>query len=380
MIYIFWVCIIVLLFAYFGYPFYVYIRSRFFKNPVLKNLKFAPFVSVVMSVYNEEAYIERKINNLLQSIYPKDRLEILVGSDGSRDGTNAILLRMSNDQVRAFIFPKRRGKASVLNDIVPKARGEILIFCDARQAFDKDAVSQLAANFADEKVGCASGELVFDKAFSINGVSEGVGLYWDYEKFIRKSESAIHSMVGATGAIYAIRKKLYKEPHADAILDDVYIPLAIVRQGYRSIWDSEAKAYDKPAFTPQEEYMRKVRTLAGNYQIFAMFKDLFNPFRSAVSIPLVSHKLLRALAPFFLISMFVSNLFIAKKDFYGAFFICQIIFYILAFMGSAAYNKKSKKTLVRIASTAYMFCLLNFTALVGFYRFVFRKQEIAWER
>jgi cellulose synthase/poly-beta-1,6-N-acetylglucosamine synthase-like glycosyltransferase len=187
-------------------------------------------------------------------------------------------------------------------------------------------------------------------------------------------------MVGATGAIYAIRSRLYSPPPRDTILDDVYIPLAIARQGYRCIWDKEAKAYDRPAYTPEEEYRRKVRTLAGNYQIFAMFKDLFVPFKNAAAIPLFSHKLLRVLAPIFMIILFISNLAIARYGDYGAFLIIQILFYILAILGGMSYKSQSDRLLIKAASTAYTFCLMNFTALAGLYRFISRKQSIAWEK
>lgn len=379
MIYIFWISIIVLLYTYFGYPLYVVLKAKFVKNNIEKNTDYRPLASIIMSAYNEDAFIERKLNNLLESNYPKDKIEILVGSDGSTDHTDTLLMRMAGSTVKSFIFKERRGKPSVLNDLVGKAKGEILVFCDTRQIFDRDAMGHLAANLADERVGCVSGELIFDNNSNTNGISEGVGIYWDYEKLIRKSESAIHSMVGATGAIYAIRKDLYTHLPKDTILDDVYIPLSIARKGYRCIWEPLARAYDKPAFTPDEEYKRKVRTLAGNYQIFAMFKDLLIPLRNAVSAPLLSHKLLRVLAPFFMITLFVSNLSIAKIGIYGACLIFQILFYLLAIMGSATYKQRSKRMVIRLATTVYMFCLLNFTALAGLWRFVTGRQRIAWK-
>ncbi len=379
MTYLFWISISTLFCTYIGYPVYVVLRAKLFRRNVKKDLNYKPMASIIMSAYNEEAFIARKIDNLLNSDYPKDKIEILVGSDGSTDRTNEILLGISDDRVRIFPYEKRRGKVGILNDIVPKAHGEILIFCDVRQAFEKDAIINLAANFADGGVGCVSGELIFDSGYN-NGIVEGVGFYWNYEKLLRRGESAIHSMVGATGAIYAIKRKLYTAPPADTILDDVYIPLSVVRQGYRSIWDSEARVHDKPAFTPAEEYRRKARTLAGNYQIFGHFMDLFVPFRSSVAMPLISHKLLRLLAPFFLILALVSNFLIAEKGTYGVFLIGQIFFYMLAIIGAGTHDSQNKRLIIRISSIVYIFCLMNFTALVGLYRFVLGKQNIAWER
>lgn len=377
--YIFWASVIMLVYVYFGYPLYVFLRGKYFKNRVARDGGFRPSVSVIISAYNEEAFIGKKLKNLLESDYPGDKIEILAGSDGSVDLTDIILSRMASDRVKIFIFKERRGKPSVLNDLVPKAKNEILIFCDSRQIFDRDAIRQLVSNFSDEKVGCASGELIFGNSPD-NSISEGVGIYWDYEKLIRAGESAIHSMVGATGAIYAIRRSLYSPMPPDTILDDIYTPLAIARQGYRCVWDADARAYDKPSLTPQEEYRRKVRTLAGNYQIFGMFKDLLLSFRSPVSIPLISHKLLRVIAPFFMISAFFSNLLIARQGCYAFFLICQMMFYMLALTGGMTYKERKNRLIARFASAIYVFCLMNFAALAGLYRFVSGRQDIAWEK
>ncbi|MDP3791840.1 MAG: glycosyltransferase family 2 protein [Candidatus Omnitrophota bacterium] len=380
MIIIFWISILMLFYTYIGYPIYVFVRAKRYKNAVLKDADFRPKVSVIMSAYNEGSYIEKKIKNLLESSYPKDDLETLVGSDGSTDATDQILSRMADKRVKVFCYKDRRGKPSVLNDLVLQATGEILVFCDVRQLFEKSAISELVSNFSDENIGCVSGELIFKSLAQDTEIAKGVGAYWDYEKFIRRCESAVHSMVGATGAIYAIRKALYLPVPSDIVLDDVYIPLNISRMGYRTILDQDAKAYDRPAMETSEEYRRKVRTLAGNYQIFSMFKDLLVPFLRPVSLALVSHKLFRVIAPFFMISVFVSNLFMAMEGSYILFLMAQIAFYALAIVGALTCRQKNKKFVIKIASTAYIFCFLNFTAIVGLYRFLSGKQKIAWER
>lgn len=379
-LYIFWLSLITLLYIYFGYPLYVFIKSTVSSGRIDKDINYKPSVSVIFSAYNEERLIQKKIDNLLNSAYPADKLEILVGSDGSTDGTNKILSQILNSRVKPFIFPERRGKVNVLNKLAPKAKGDILVFCDTRQVFDADAISNLAVNFNDKKIGCVSGNLLFLDSSKDNGMSKGAWVYLKYERFIRNCESAAHSMVGAAGAIYAIRKDLYSPPPKDTILDDVYIPLSIVRRGFRSIFDSTAKAYDMPASTSMVEYRRKARTLAGNYQIFSMFGDLFIPFKSPVSLQLISHKLLRVLAPFFMVALLISNIFIVSKDYYGLFLISQVFFYVLAMVGAITYKNKNKKLFIRFASTIYVFCLMNFTALVGLYRYIFKKQDIAWER
>jgi len=379
---IFWFSLVSILYVYAGYPLYTFIRVKVFGKYVRKDFNYTPFVSVIISVYNEERYIENKIKNILGSLYPAEKLEVLVGSDGSQDGTDAILSRISDERLRTFIYKQREGKASVLNRLVTHAKGEIIVFCDARQTFDKNAIRNLVSNFSDESVGCVSGELVFINRGGNTTISEGIGIYWKYEKFIRKNEAGAHSMVGATGAIYAIRKALYSPIPVNTVLDDVYIPLAIARKNYRCLWDETAIAYDRPAISPDIEYKRKVRTLAGNYQIFGMFKDLFNPFKNVIAIPFFSHKLLRVMSPFFLISLFISNLFMARHGFYGAILILQILFYMLAVIGGVNNGTPCgrNKLLMIIAGPIYSFGLMNYTALVGCYRFLSGKQNIAWEK
>jgi poly-beta-1,6-N-acetyl-D-glucosamine synthase len=346
-----------------------------------KGMNYKPFVSVVFSSYNEEKYIGDKIKNILSSDYPKDKMEILVGSDGSTDGTNKIISEVSNNKnVRAFMFKERRGKISVISDLIKEAKGDILVFCDTRQIFGKEAIGHLVANFNDKKIGCVSGELMFERDEENTGVSTGVGVYWSYEKIIREAESQAHSMIGATGAIYAIRRELYKEPPLNTILDDVYIPLAVVRRGYRSIVDENAKAYDKPARYPREEYRRKVRTLAGNYQIFSMFRDLLVPFKSPVFVPFFSHKLLRIIAPFFIIALFLTSAALARQGLYRFALAAQIVFYALAVSGGLLYHAKRRSIPVKLAYVAFMFCEMNLAALAGLYRFVFGKQGVVWEK
>lgn len=363
---IFWLSLVVLMYTYFGYPAHMFLVSRILPGRVGKDLNYKPFVSVVFSAHNEEACIGKKIINLLSSNYPKEKLEILVGSDGSTDRTDEILSGMADERVKIFKFAERRGKINVLNELVPKARGEIVVFCDTRQMFDQDAIANLSADFKDQNIGCVSGELIFTLGADDTKVSRGVDVYWQYEKFIRVCESAVHSMVGATGAIYAVRKELYSPPPANTILDDVYIPLAIARQGYRCIVDGAARAYDRPSRLPEEEYRRKVRTLAGNYQIFVMFKGLFIPLKNDIAMPLFSHKFLRVAAPLLMIAAFVSNIFIARDAaLYTASMILQVLFYGMAAIG---------------LSVPYMFCQMNFAALAGLYRFMFNKQKIAWEK
>ena len=248
------------------------------------------------------------------------------------------------------------------------------------RSFEKNAIKNLVSNFADPKIGCVSGELIF--APKEGGTAQGVNLYWNYEKSIRRQESAIHSMLGATGAIYAIRKELFVPGHVDIVLDDMYTPFKIIQQGYRAIFDDSACAYDQVAGNPKEEYRRKTRTLYGNYQIFAIFPGLFNPFRSPIAWQLFSHKFLRLMVPFFLIALFLINFMLNYETIFHLLLVLQIIFYLMALTGHLArnYNKGLFKYISKICYVPYVFCLLNYSAFVGFWRFVSAKQQTTWQK
>lgn len=333
-----------------------------------------PTVSILLSAYNEEKRMARKMENLLSLDYPERKLEILVGSDGSTDQTPPILERYRGKRVRVFSSAERRGKPAMLNQLVRSAKGEILLFTDARQEIERKAVRNLVRNFGDPKVGGASGELVLKEADG--SVGKGLGFYWTYEKFIRKTESDLDSVVGATGALYAVRRSLVVPIPEETILDDVYLPMKIVSRGFRVLFEGSAHIYDESSRTAREEYERKVRTLAGNCQSFAMLASLLNPLKSRIAFQFISHKLLRILAPFFLAALFFSNGFLLlHAPFFRFFFWTQLVFYALAWLGSFA-----PSPLKKLFSAPYVFCLLNASALVGLYRYLSGRQQITWQK
>lgn len=368
---IFWLSVIVIAYTYFGYPLAIFLLGLFFNKPV-KKAAYYPKVSIILSVFNEEGVIENKIKNLLEIDYPKENIEILIGSDGSGDKTDEIIAKYVNDKLKLFRNPDRQGKPVMLNLLVKNSSGEILVFTDARQRINKNALGKLIMNFADPKVGSVSAELLFEE--ENNKGQGGIGAYWKYEKLIRIYESKIGSMLGATGAMYAIRKKLFSQLPKNIILDDVYIPLKIIEKGYRAILEPEAKIYDKITEEAGEEFGRKCRTLAGNFQLFRYLSNLFNPFKSRIALQLFSHKFLRLMAPFFLILAFISNAFMPENGLYGGIFILQFAFYFLALLGLIT------KGANRIVNIPYMFCLMNTAALTGLYRFLTGKQGITWQK
>jgi cellulose synthase/poly-beta-1,6-N-acetylglucosamine synthase-like glycosyltransferase len=296
----------------------------------------------------------------------------LSGSDGSSDKTMEIVSKYASDKLKLFCNAVRQGKPSVLSMLAKEAKGELLVFTDARQRLDAISLKELVKHFADEKVGSVSGELHFEGEGS--QASEGMGLYWKYEKFIRKSESRMGSMLGATGALYAIRKDLFPQLPKDLILDDVYIPLKIVEKGYRAIFDKKAKVFDRYSRNAKEEFLRKTRTLAGNFQLFIHLRELFNPLRGKISWQFFSHKFLRLMVPFLLMILFTANLFLLGQVGYKVFFILQAIFYTFALLG--AIFKQSN----RLFDVPYMFCIMNAAAVMGLYKFLSGGLDVKWER
>lgn len=370
--FIFWFSTLIILYVYLGYPAIIYLISFFYKKPVLRTYPY-PMVSVIMSVHNEEKNIENKLKTLLELNYPESRIEILIGSDGSTDRTDEIISKYINERIKLHRQAQRRGKPSMLNLLVKQAKGEILVFTDARQKLERNSIDELVKNFSDTKVGSVSAELIYDGQDSKTG--NGVAIYWKYEKFIRKYESKMGSMLGATGALYAIRRELFPELPKDLILDDVYIPLKIVQRGYRAIFDYKAKIYDSVAKNTREEFIRKTRTLAGNFQLFLYLREFFNPFKDKIGWQFFSHKFLRLIAPFLLVSILVSNFFLRNNSyFYLATFVLQILFYVFALFGLIFKHKN------HLFDVPYMFCVMNSAAVVGLYKLLTHKQDVLWQK
>ncbi|HKP14325.1 MAG TPA: glycosyltransferase family 2 protein, partial [Blastocatellia bacterium] len=348
---LFWFSVTAIIYTYLGYPLAVWALARCRRRAVRK-AAVTPSVSVVIACHNEARNIEARLRNLLACDYPQDRLEIIVVSDGSADMTADIARRFAPDRVRVFAYERQRGKAVALNVGVEMAAGEVVVFADARQRFERGAIRQLVANFADPTVGAASGELLLAGSA---GVGESVGLYWKYEKWIRKNESRFDSVVGATGAIYAIRKRLWRPLPPTTILDDVYTPMRIAMSGHRVVFEEQARAYDQAATSARREFARKVRTLMGNYQLCQLMPRLLVP-TSALLLQFYSHKLLRLVAPLFFLLLFAVNVAILNSHgatwFYGATLAAQAIFYACVAAGAALLKRQRK---VRLLNFAYVF-------------------------
>lgn len=371
MIWLFWTAVGVTAYAYVGYVALLWIRARIHPKPV-KRAAMEPSLSVILVVRNEEKVLPEKLRNLLELDYPQERCQIVVVSDGSTDGTEAILREYAqNPRVHVIFNQLARGKAQGLNDGIALAQGEIVVFTDARQRIESEAIRLLVENFSDTQVGAVSGELMLgDPSKGESG--RGMGLYWRIEKLVRELESSVGSVVGATGAIYAARRNLIPEVPPDTILDDVFIPMHVAKQGFRVLFDARALAWDSPDLGAQREFSRKVRTLSGNYQLVQLAPWLLsssNPLR----FEFVSHKLMRLVVPFALLAMLISAWFLPGTFYRGAFWI-QLGCYGLSLVGLSGWKLGP---LSRLGDVAYTFVALNVAAMFAFVNFV-TGQRAVW--
>jgi len=370
---VFWIAAIVIAYTYVGYPMWLWVRSRWSPRPVRRGA-IEPTVSVLMVVRNEEAVIERKLENLLTLDYPAEKLEVVVVSDGSTDRTQAILGRYAHHpKVQVLLKELSEGKAAGLNDAMRMATGEIAMFTDARQAIEAGALRLAIENFADSEVGCVSGELMLGDPDS-GETERGMGMYWLIEKKIRELESASGSVAGATGAVYCARRDLLAPLPEGTILDDVLLPMQAVRRGGRVVFDSRARAWDAPNLGDSREFGRKVRTLSGNYQLLQLAPWLLSS-KNPIRFEFVSHKLMRLAVPFALLAVFLTSAFIADP-FYRAVLFAQVIFYALSLTALAGFRFGPFS---RVADVARTFVVLNSAAVVAFVNFV-TGRKAAWVR
>ena len=370
----FWLAAGLLAYTYFGYPIVAALRaalqpSRRVRAPI------EPTVSIVVVAYNEAHRIAARIENLLALDYPAERLQIVVASDGSTDQTVAQARPYENHVVRVVDFKRRRGKAAVLSTVVPRLSGDIVVFADARQRFDANTLRALVRNFADPTVGGVSGEQVLWTRNAPAAAGRGAAFYWRYEKFIRSTEGRADSTIGATGAIYAIRRAVFEPIPHDTILDDVLIPLRVVRQGYRMVFEPSARAYDNATPTARQEFVRKSRTIAGTFQLFWRERWLFSPSHNRLWFETMSHKALRLALPVLHVVLLAATCVIATQWVYGWALAAQAAFYGAALAG---YCQRQRRSAVFTVPCAM--CVLLWATVVGFYRFAMRRQQATWER
>jgi len=368
-----WFMAFILIYIYIGYPILCFLIARLNGKPVSKDEELEPCVTLIISAYNEEASIAIKIRNSLKLDYPGDKLEIIVVSDGSTDATANIVKSFAYKSVRVLDYKENRGKTAVQNDAAREAWGEILVFSDANSIYEKNAIRKLVRNFKDPKVGCVCGELTYINPNDAS--SRGEGLYWRYEKFMKKQESLLGNAVGANGSIYAVRKELYI-PLKEDIISDFIEPLEIAARGYRVVYEDEALCYEYASPSYSMEFHRKVRIVARSFRGFLSILHMLNPFKFGfISISLISHKLLRWFAGLFLVILFFVNVVLAinLQGIYTVMLYMQILFYLLAVVGLI-----TRSRLKPLFVPAY-FCMVNFASLLGILKLLFGEKFISWQ-
>ena len=373
MVWIFFICLAILAYTYLGYPVLVWMLARCFGRQPFKEA-ITPSVSLLIPSYNEEIHIEAKIRNSLALDYPRDQLEIVVASDGSTDRTNALAKAASTEGIKLIAMPENIGKSAMLSKTVPQLKGEIVVFSDTSSELDGQALRLLMRNFADPSVGCVSGHYRFSTAEDLR--SHGEGLYWKYETLIKQDESRLHSILGAHGAFYAIRKELFYRLHHSTINDDYLIPMRIVEQGFRAVYEPQAHAWEQETASVEGEFARRRRIAAGNCQQMVELRHMLLPRFGWVSLCFLSHKVLRTLAPLILVGLTLSSFWLPQPLLSWTIGL-QVLLY-----GSAAvgYFFQRRGKLFRPLSPPLYFCMGNLAMLAGLARYCFSRNKSLWER
>ncbi len=359
---IFWLSVGLLFHTYFFYPLSLPILRIFFSNRRRTGDPGKYKVSIIIAAYNEEKIIEEKIKNCFDIDFPRDKLEILVGSDASTDATHAIVNKYK-DEVRLVICTPRGGKAAVLNHLVPKATGDILVFCDANTMLLKNALQKLLMHFEDDSVGCVCGRLILhDAGTSALGIGESI--YWNLESEIKKMEGQLGVVIGANGGIYAIRKELFKQiPVTKTTMDDFFVTTQVLETGNAAIYEPQAIGSEETSAQTFGEFHRKVRISQANFNQIKNYLPLLNPRFGLVAYSFFSHKLLRWTAPLFMLACFFSNaILLGAGSIYLLAFAMQGLLYGLAGIG-AMQNGKGKKS--KIFLIPFYFVSMNVALLMG---------------
>jgi cellulose synthase/poly-beta-1,6-N-acetylglucosamine synthase-like glycosyltransferase len=349
----FWVAAALIAYVYFGYPALLFLLSLVVRRPHQKQA-FEPKVSLLVAAYNEASIIEAKVRNALALDYAADRLEIVIASDGSSDGTPQIVRRLmegaGRGRVRLLDFPENRGKITALNQAVRQLQGDIIVFSDASSMLESDSIRHLMANFADPRVGAASGVYrVLKQDQARLGYQED--FYWKYETFLKLQEAKLGCVLGAHGSMFAVRKELYPFPAPNLINDDFIIPIRVLQRGFRVAYDPSAVAYEEAH--EMEGFGRRVRIARGNVEQLAEIRGMLRPLRPVSLICFLSHKAGRLIVPLAMVVLVVSNAFLWRSPTYASLGLAQVLFYSLA-LGGALVPLRPK-----VLRLPYYFCMIN---------------------
>jgi cellulose synthase/poly-beta-1,6-N-acetylglucosamine synthase-like glycosyltransferase len=357
---VFWISGGLLVYVYFGFPLFLFFFAGRKRGQAPRAEKSLPPVSLLISAYNESAVIQQKLVNSLALDYPADLLQIIVVSDSSDDGTDDIVKSFAARRIELVRQMERNGKAAGLNLGFQEARGEILVFSDANAIYQPDAIRHLVAHFSDPKVGYAVGSARYVDSEDQVSSADSEGLYWKFETWVKERESNFGSVVGGDGALYAIRRHLY-EPLRPTDINDLLHPLQIIVKGYRGVYEPSAICYETAGGSFEKEFRRKVRIVSRSFNAVRRAWPVllpWNQFRHWLC--LLSHKILRWAAPFFMLLLAVSSALLWANPFYRVFVVLQALFYGLALIGWFTKGKGP-----RFIYLPYYFCVVNLASFLG---------------
>jgi cellulose synthase/poly-beta-1,6-N-acetylglucosamine synthase-like glycosyltransferase len=370
-----WLGLIIVLYAYVLYPIAVWGLARLRRQIPRASAatEAAPAFSVVLAVHDEGSRITSRLDEIVALIATtRGPAEVIVVANGCRDDTAALARAHPSPLVRVIELTENAGKAHALTCGYEAAKGELLVFADARQRWAADSLQRLLENFASSEVGAVSGELVIEAA---SGVLAGVGLYWRYEKWLRRNEGRLHSTVGVSGSICAVRRELFQPIPRGVLLDDLYWPLRVVMRGRRVLYDERALAYDRLPDRPAHEFRRKIRTLSGNFQLVSLLPQALLPWRNPIWLQFISHKLLRLIIPWILLAVFFAS-GLLHAPLYRTVFLAQLLFYCLA-VSALAGGPASRW---RLGTVAASFVVVNAAAWLAFWVWICGRSDVAWKK
>ncbi len=369
---LFWLIITTFLYTYIGYPLLLILLAHY-RPKTWERAAITPTVTLVIPAYNEEAYIADKLENSVTLQYPQDRIEIAVISSGSTDKTVAVATQCAAQfpasRIHIHNRPKRQGKATAINWITSKLDSEIIIYTDANAILNTGSIQAIVRNFADTNIGCVSGRK------QVQGNGEGV--YWRYESKLKQLDSAVGSVMGAAGELFAIRRTIFRPAPEDSIIEDFVMTMNVIVNGYRVIYEPDAIAYEDDLLNLHGDWQRRTRIAAGCFQTLFRMPALLNPYIHKTAWQYFSHKVLRWITPFLLPVILVLNGFLITSPFYAALFAVQLFVYLLSLAGWLRVRQGKTGGLLH---AAFFFFFTNAAIIAGFFRFIQRGQSVTWEK
>ena len=384
MIISFWIALFLVFYTFFGYGILLYILVRIKRLLVRSKRKLyafeeLPSCTIIVAAYNEADFIKEKIENTLALNYPEGKLDIIFVTDGSSDNTPEIVAQYP--LIKLLHSPLRLGKISAVHRSIQVVNTDLIVFTDANTFLNSDALVLMCRHYADPKVGAVAGEkrvMIEESA----DATAGEGFYWKYESKLKTWDSELHSVVGAAGELFSIRKDQYEAVPSNSVLDDFMISMRIAEKGFVIVYEPDAFAQETSSANVGEELKRKIRIAAGGIQSVIWLKSLLNPFKfPMLSFQYISHRVLRwTITPFLMILAVILNLLIvidAGTGLYVLLLMAQLLFYFAAYLGKIL---EDRKVSVKLLFIPYYFCMMNYAVVAGLIRYFKGNQSVIWEK